>query len=366
MLHAPTMTTLLPGDPVPNWIAPSDTNPRYSLQATGGRWVLLGILGSAARPDVAEALAVFTAGAAGVLDGNQRAALLISSDPEDRAGARVPQSLPVYRAIWDLEGAIRQSLGEEEPSWLLLDPTQRLYHRWPLARTAQMLADLARLPPPAQHAGMATPAPVLVVPRVFEPGFCRVLIEQYRQSGGQTSGFMREVDGRTVGVHDSSFKVRRDHLVEDENLQGAVRARISRRLVPEIAKAFQFKVTRLERYLVACYSAEEGGHFSAHRDNTTKGTAHRRFAVTFNLNAEEFEGGDLTFPEFGRAAYRAPTGGAVVFSCSLLHQALPVTKGERYAFLPFLYDDAAAKIRDENLKFVGAAVKQATGLPPRL
>ena len=151
-----------------------------------------------------------------------------------------------------------------------------------------------------------------------------------------------------------------------KRLQVAIRARISRRLVPEIAKAFQFKVTRLERYLVACYSAEEGGHFSAHRDNTTKGTAHRRFAVTFNLNAEEFEGGDLTFPEFGRNAYRAPTGGAVVFSCSLLHQALPVTKGERYAFLPFLYDDAAAKIRDENLKFVGAAVKQATGLPPRL
>jgi hypothetical protein len=44
----------------------------------------------------------------------------------------------------------------------------------------------------------------------------------------------------------------------------------------------------------------------------------------------------------------------VVFSCSLLHQALPVTKGERFAFLPFLYDDAAAKIREENLKYLGA------------
>jgi len=348
------MPRLLPGDPVPNWVAPSDTNPRYSLQATGGRWILLGILGSAARPEVAEALATFTAGAAGVLDGNQRAALLISADAEDREGARVPQSLPLYRAIWDLDGAIRQSLGEEEPAWLLLDPTQRLFARWPIAETASMLGLLARLPPPALHAGVAATAPVLVVPRVFEPAFCRMLIEHYRQSGGEVSGFMREVNGRTVGVHDSSFKVRRDHLVEDEKLQGAIRARISRRLVPEIAKAFQFTVTRLERYLVACYSAEDGGHFSAHRDNTTKGTAHRRFAVTFNLNTEEFEGGDLTFPEFGRTAYRAPTGGAVVFSCSLLHQALPVTKGERYAFLPFLYDDAAAKIREENLKFLGA------------
>ena len=77
--------------------------------------------------------------------------------------------------------------------------------------------------------------------------------------------------------------------------------------------------------------------------------------MTINLNAEEFEGGDLVFPEFGRTAYRAPTGGAVVFSCSLLHQALPVTEGERFAFLPFLYDDAAAKIREANAQFIGAS-----------
>ncbi len=342
------MALLLPGDPVPGWVAPSDANPRYSLHATGGRWMLLGVLGSAA--GAAAALRDFAAGALGALDGDQRAALLISADPEDRAAARIPQHLPHYRAIWDETGAVTVAMGG--PGWLLLDPTQRLFARWPLAETASMLALLPRLPPPALHAGLPMPAPALIVPRIFEPELCRTLIARYRAAGGEVSGFMREVDGRTVGAHDPGFKVRRDHLIEDQDLQAALRARLSRRLVPEIAKAFQFRVTRLERYLVACYRAEEGGHFSAHRDNTTKGTAHRRFAVTINLNAEEFEGGDLLFPEFGRTAYRAPTGGAVVFSCSLLHQALPVTKGERFAFLPFLYDDAAAKIREENLKFV--------------
>jgi predicted 2-oxoglutarate/Fe(II)-dependent dioxygenase YbiX len=108
----------------------------------------------------------------------------------------------------------------------------------------------------------------------------------------------------------------------------------------------------MERYIVCCYAAEDGGHFRAHRDNTTKGTAHRKFAVTINLNTEEYEGGALRFPEFGDRQYRPPTGGAVVFSCSLLHEALPVTAGERFAFLPFLYDEAGAKLRDENLKFV--------------
>jgi len=104
----------------------------------------------------------------------------------------------------------------------------------------------------------------------------------------------------------------------------------------------------MERYLVACYDAEQLGFFVAHRDNTTTGTAHRRFACTLNLNAEDYDGGELRFPEFGSRTYRAPTGGAVVFSCSLLHEAMPVTRGKRYAFLPFFYDEGKARLREAN------------------
>jgi hypothetical protein len=51
--------------------------------------------------------------------------------------------------------------------------------------------------------------------------------------------------------------------------------------------------------------------------------------------------------------YLPPTGGAVVFSCSLLHEAMPVTAGKRYAFLPFLYDDEAARVRQRNSAYLG-------------
>lgn len=101
-----------------------------------------------------------------------------------------------------------------------------------------------------------------------------------------------------------------------------------------------------------------GQHPEAHVQqvaNTTKGTAHRRFAVSLVLNAESFEGGFLRFPEFGRQLYAPPTGGAVVFSCSLLHEATPVTRGTRFVFLPFLYDDAAAAIRQQNLQYIAAS-----------
>ena len=81
-------------------------------------------------------------------------------------------------------------------------------------------------------------------------------------------------------------------------------------------------------------------------NNTTLGTAHRRFAVTINLNSRDYDGGEIWFPEFGPRMYKAPSGAAIVFSCSLLHEVPPVTRGRRYAFLPFLYDASAAEVRE--------------------
>jgi predicted 2-oxoglutarate/Fe(II)-dependent dioxygenase YbiX len=128
-------------------------------------------------------------------------------------------------------------------------------------------------------------------------------------------------------------------------------ARIQRRVNPEIMKVHCFMPTRMERNIVCCYAAEDGAHFRPHRDNTTKGTAHRRFAVSINLN-NDFEGGELSFPEYGSRSFKAPVGTAVVFSGSLLHAVSKVMRGRRYAFLPFLYDEAAAKLREKNAKFL--------------
>jgi predicted 2-oxoglutarate/Fe(II)-dependent dioxygenase YbiX len=190
---------------------------------------------------------------------------------------------------------------------------------------------------------------------VFEPEFCAHLIALYDQNGGRESGFMREINGKTVMAHDPSHKRRKDYIIEDEALIKETQQRIRRRVVPEILKVHQFKVTRMERYIVSCYAAEDRGHFRAHRDNTTSGTAHRRFAVSINLNSE-FEGGEISFPEYGPRRFKPPVGGACVFSCSLLHEVSPVTAGRRYAFLPFLYDDEAARIREANNVHLGAGV----------
>jgi predicted 2-oxoglutarate/Fe(II)-dependent dioxygenase YbiX len=195
------------------------------------------------------------------------------------------------------------------------------------------------------------PPPVLMVPNVFEPEFCQHLIALYEAHGGEESGVMRQRDGKTVAVTDFRFKRRKDFSIQDQRIIKATQVRISRRIAPEIAKIHFFKVTRMERYIVCCYAAEDGAHFSAHRDNTTAGTAHRRFAVSINLNSD-FEGGEVSFPEYGPRSFKPPVGGAVVFSCALLHSVSKVTRGRRFAFLPFLYDEEAAKIRRANDQFL--------------
>lgn len=354
------------GELAPGFTAPCAGNPRFVFDSVAGRYVVLALLGSAGQAPVAEAMRAVMA-RADRFDDERACFFGVSADPTDFAKGRLADRIPGIRFFDDrsLEisrkyGALEQVAGKGSaylPYALLLDPTLRVLAVARITEIASLLDRLDALPPPALHAGIETHAPVLIIPRVFEPEFCRRLIEVYEAQGGEDSGFMRQIDGKTVLVKDHGFKRRTDHMIEDQALQAEARNRILRRLVPEIARAFNFKATRMERYLVARYDSETGGHFRAHRDNTTSGTAHRRFACSINLNTGEFEGGTLRFAEYGPRLYTPPTGGAVVFGCSLLHEVLPVTKGARYAFLPFLYDDEAAKIREANAKFVdlGAA-----------
>ncbi len=136
-------------------------------------------------------------------------------------------------------------------------------------------------------------------------------------------------------VVDYGIKKRLDHRPDDA-LNAELTEAVMSRIGPEVYKAFQFRAVALERFCIAAYEAGRGDYFKAHRDNTTEQTAKRRFAVTLNLN-DDYQGGGLKFAEFGEDVYRTPTGGAVVLSCSLMHEALPVTKGTRFTALSFMF-----------------------------
>jgi peroxiredoxin/predicted 2-oxoglutarate/Fe(II)-dependent dioxygenase YbiX len=358
------------GGPIPRFSARSAITPRLHFDTVAGRYVVLCFFGSARSPssrrlldDVLERRHSF--------DGRHAVFFGVSVDADDEQSGRVQDTPPGIHFLWDFDRSISQLFGASpagdgaadseryRPFSLLLDERLRVVAMFALGdaperHLSQLLEALAGLPPleQAPEAAARSTAPLLTIPRVFEPELCAALIHYYEEQGGGESGFMRDIDGKTVGIVDYSQKRRKDREITDETLRKACMVRVYNRVLPEIAKAFQFEATRIERYIVACYEAETGGHFRAHRDNTTRGTAHRRFAVSLVLNAE-FEGGGVRFPEFGRRSYQPPAGGALVFSCSLLHEVAPVTAGKRYAGLPFLYDEAAARVRQENLVFLG-------------
>jgi len=353
-----TLPPLTVGELAPEFSAASRLNPKYHFSTVAGRYILLAFMPSdPARRQTA--LAAVEAIRPHLSD-HFLAAFFVASRPD---GPDIPaDQIPGQRWLFDPGGEVARlyHLADDEGGWFLFDPAQRLLQAAALEAPQPLFARIAEgLPPLSAHAGTPLVAPALVVPRVFEPEFCRRLIDIYEARGGAPSGVMRDIGGRTVGVFDG-MKSRRDvNLEEDRELSQEINRRIERTVIPMMVRAYQFRPTRIERYIVACYDAAEGGYFRPHRDDETLGTAHRRFACSINLNAEAFEGGDLRFPEFGPRTYRPPTGGAVVFACNLLHEATPVTRGRRYAFLPFFYDEAGHRTREANLAFVQPASPEA-------
>lgn len=350
-----------PGQPIDWFRAPVlHGSASYAISIAAGRPMLFLFFGSAADPRAKAALDR-ALGQADFFDDVHSCFFGITVDPSDESEARIAPRIPGIRHFTDYSrelswmfGAIdRSEPGHYIPHWLVIDRQLRLVGRYQLDEFERAMAVLRSLIARGQEDSWA---PVLEVPDVFEHSLCDQLVNLYRSEGGVESGFMRDVDGKTVHVIDHGHKQRSDHAIDDPELRRKLLGQVEERLLPMIQRAFQFEVTRMERYIIACYDAEAGGHFRPHRDNTTKGTAHRRFAVTINLNTGEYDGGQLLFPEYGQRQYLAPKGGAIVFSCSLLHQAQPVTRGQRFAFLPFLYDEAAASIRLANNDFLGEGV----------
>ena len=227
----------------------------------------------------------------------------------------------------------------EKPMVCLLDENLRILGWWGLADPAGAAAEVAGRIAAAcgQPEGklVESPAPVLLVPRVLDEAWCAALISKWRE-GAAATGVEASLGGRRVDVVAGDRKRRRDHVVSDPGLLQRLTSHVGRRVIPELQKAFAYRASRFEGFKIVCYGAEEGGFFHAHRDNLSPATAHRRFGLTVNLNGG-FEGGELRFPEYGQDLYRPPAGAAIIFSSSLLHEVLPVTSGERFSLVSFLF-----------------------------
>jgi len=329
---------LAPGDRFPNFILPDQSGAAHAFldRAKGNVMLILGDCGDPGLQTVERA---------GLSDSGIDCLALTSETPETAAAraARAGLTLPL---LADSAGKIREALrrmlgfGPRGTFAVLLDRNQRILEaRVDMdgsALVAWALARLRALPLPEPGAYLRGTAPVLLVPNVLTPDHCRMLIDRWERLGHEEGKVHSIVKGEETSRIHKVLKSRRDHLIMDDGVMKELATLVARRISPELDKAFGFTKFRFDRFTITCYDSERGDYFRRHRDNQTQSTADRRFALTLNLNTEEYEGGGLTFPEYGPHCYSPATGAAILFSCSLLHEALPVTKGRRFTLLNFL------------------------------
>ena len=264
---------------------------------------------------------------------------------ESNGASALYQSLP-FPVLADPDGAVAaaygipRDAGGAATSVVIADANRRVLRleQGPSDGTLaeRLAADFESTPPPAPRE-VRPAAPILYVPNVFDRDFCRAMIALYETGGNTPSGVFKRDYQEAGGLLLADTKLRRDHIVVDPVVNGQIGRLIGKRVVPEILKAFSFRVTHIKEFKVSCYEAEGGGYFRVHRDNRNPIGPGRRFAMTLNLNSGDYEGGYLRFPEYGPELYRPETGDAVVFACNLLHEATPVTAGRRFVLLTFFF-----------------------------
>lgn len=335
------------GEPAPWFLAAKDAGEMVHFDELGGRYLLLFFFGHAA-PPVVEVLAEFER--CPLFDGDRALCVAVGNRREDFSDGALPQSRAGHLYVLDGQGNGTRRYGltaQSQPVAFILSPAMQISDVVELndakgfaAHISSTLTSLL-----ANNDGESN-APVLIVPQIFDRSLCKRLIDLYNEAGGREIGTV-ERNGEALKRFDPGFRKRLDYYIVDEPTVIRCRELLAARLLPLVFRAFQFRTTRIERWLVGCYDAKTGGYFRPHRDNTVALAAHRRFAVTINLN-DGYGGGDLIFPEYGRKTYRAAVGEAIVFSCSLLHEVTPVTSNCRYAFLSFFYDEAGEKMRIES------------------
>lgn len=101
---------LLPGDPAPWFIAPTEHNPNFHFHTVGGRYLVLAFIGSAARDPGQAALAGLLKHRA-LFDDNQVSLFVVSVDPEDEAAGRLKTIAPGIRCFRDFDRAVSRLYG---------------------------------------------------------------------------------------------------------------------------------------------------------------------------------------------------------------------------------------------------------------
>lgn len=338
-----------PGDKALNFLLPDLHGQDHDLYAeVVGEPILLIVLRTLFSAKARAMLAALEQAQPQLQDHGFQVVVVTGDTPSIAGGAKLPEH-PGQLLLCDSVGhvlnwylAAGTTNGENEldeaPALrsYLLDPNQRVIASWaneaPEAHFSGAFDAVEAWRHDSNRQAAFVAPPALVLPRIFEPELCDHLIGLW-----QTSHREGSLSTGREHLYAPNKKKNQEHLIEDEETINRVRKTLARRVLPEINKVFNYgERLVMEGFIVLCYQVERGDFFDVHRDRYTPQQP-RRFALSLNLN-EGFEGGELCFPEYADAKLKPPRGGGCIFSCSLLHRALPVSRGERFVMTTFFND----------------------------
>jgi peroxiredoxin len=319
MIEAPK-ERLAPGDRAPNF-ALLDHRGKHSMfyERTRGRLNVILLPGASRDPRAPAVLQAFADRAQQLAAANIDLFAIALADPQTVRAAELPFHLwsdpegKVRRAYLDALGLDVKGGAGDEALALLLDANQRLLAVQRGAELAERVLAFyrARPAPPAPRVRAAV-APVLLIPGLIDLAMCRALaaLAEGARPGGQE--------------------------VADPRLVGPLRRVIGRRVAPELLRAFSFAGISFDGLHLHRRDAGPGERIAARREAAVPGHVERRFILSIDLDAEGYVGGAMNFPEYGSDLYRAGTGGGTVFSCSLIADVQPVTRGRRLELRSYL------------------------------
>jgi predicted 2-oxoglutarate/Fe(II)-dependent dioxygenase YbiX len=352
-----------PGDPAPFCYGLTGAGIFYSFQAQAGRPAALILTATPEAPDIERLVAAFAARLDAFAANEADVLLVVNQNPVVVCQRHLLQPSPLTTIAGNGDFFQLCGLDAGEPLVLVVDRGLRVIARFgPSDDVADAALAVTAAAPREAPRDIVAPAPVLTIPSLLSPELCRALVARHDEGGNFDSGFASaDAEGKPHYKVDHGKKKRRDHLVgEDDPLLAPLREVLMRRCAAEIKKAFQVEIGHLDRLLVARYD-DDGGCFRRHRDNSHESLAFRQFAISVNLNTEDYDGGHLLFPEYNSHRYRPATGMGVIFSASLLHEATPVLRGSRYVLLSFLHSEEAEQRRRAYLERNSPKATQALG-----
>ena len=326
-----------PGERMPFLHGVAANGQFYAPDSQAGRPAIL-IVGYRVAAQTMRPLAVAFARAAVAFAERGADVVIAASEDVVRALAtQMPRGAPVRLVDAGSRPGSLSLVRRGEIAVLVIDRAQRLVARYDAGADADPVAAcincIDALPAEAPT-DCCLPAPVLMLPRLLPSTLCRTLIDQFeRDAEAEKPLFCHRIDHHK--------KRRREILLAaDDPLQPVLTDLLLSRCQADIARAFQCRIAHVGPLTIARYDAAEGW-FRRHRDNTGANMAHREFAISVNLNAEDYTGGHLLFPEYNDHRYSPPTGGGLIFSTGVLHEATEVMQGRRYVLLTHFHSQAA-------------------------